>query len=460
VVKQPYKDAHDKSNIPTPQQAADSESKIAVASSPARVVARGAMEVNVQGTSARESAVSRGGTLRENAVGDDVETTSRERVRGERSRGSEMKATGDPATSSTPPLASPRSSSTNAYAYKKRARRRWKAAIAVVVSLTVLLGGAAAAGTYLLSLAAGGSGSGYGEVVFTVTEGQSLSEIADALEREGIIDSSTSFLLYLRIKRKSVTVKAGEYEMRYRMGAEAVIATFEAGPVVRARDITFPPGFTLRQQAERAQSTLGFSGATFTEALNANVDSAGFPEAPSAEGLCFPETYRVDSKSDEASLALTCLKQFQTVFSRLDKSRLSSLGVSPYQAVIVASLVEREAKVASERPVVASVIYNRLRRGMKLDIDATVLYALGEHKERLTYKDLEIDSPYNTYKTPGLPPTPIAAPAEASLMAALNPADTNYIYYVLTDPSGSHSFTSDPAEFERLKADAIARGVY
>lgn len=307
---------------------------------------------------------------------------------------------------------------------------------------------------------AGGSGEGHGEVLFTVSEGQSLKEIADAMEKEGIIESSTSFLLYLKLKNKSVTVRAGEYQMRYAMGADAVIATFEAGPINRYTDITFPPGFTLGQQAARAESQLGFSGASFVESLNANVDLAGFPEAPNAEGLCFPDTYRVDAKTDESGLAKLCLRQFQKVFDGLDKSRLESLGVTPYQAVIVASLVEREAKVESERPIVASVIYNRLRRGMKLDIDATVLYALGEHKERLTYRDLEIDSPYNTYKRPGLPPTPIAAPGKSSLDAALHPGETDYLYYVLTDPSGAHSFTSDPAEFERLKADAIARGVY
>lgn len=339
-------------------------------------------------------------------------------------------------------------------------RRRLKAAIAVVAALVVVVGGTAVAGTYVFSLTVGGSGGGHGEVLFTVTEGQSLAEIADGLEREGIVQSSTSFLLYLRIKRKSVTVRPGEYEMRYGMGADAVVAVFEAGPVVRSRDITFPPGFTLRQQAARVESALDLAAADFTVALNANVDVAGFPEAPNAEGLCFPDTYRVDAGTDEAALAVICLSHFQEVFSGLDKSRLTSLGVSPYEAVIVASLVEREAKVASERPVVASVIYNRLRRGMKLEIDATVLYAMGEHKDRLTYRDLEIDSPYNTYKVKGLPPTPIAAPAKASLEAAMKPAETDYIYYVLTDPSGAHSFTSDPAEFERLKADAVARGVY
>ncbi len=332
--------------------------------------------------------------------------------------------------------------------------------VAVALSLAVVALIGTGSGLYLFVMSAGRGGAGHGELLFTVTEGQTVSEIADALEREGVIGSSTAFLLYLRIKGKSLTVRAGDYQMRYGMGAEAVIEVFEAGPVVRYRDITFPPGFTVRQQAERAERELGFSAAEFVRALEANVSAAGFPDAPNTEGLCFPDTYRVDEQTDEKALARTCLEQFDKVFSSLDTSRLPSLRVTQYQAVIVASLVEREAKVEAERPIVASVIYNRLRKGMKLDIDATVLYALGEHKERLTYKDLEVDSPYNTYKVRGLPPTPIASPSKASLRAALEPAETDYLYYVLTDPSGAHSFTSDPEEFERLKADAIARGVY
>jgi len=338
--------------------------------------------------------------------------------------------------------------------------RSLKALIAILAALFVIVGSTALAGTYLVKLAAGGSSPGHGEVVFTVADGQSLSEISESLEKEGIISSSTSFLLYLRLSRKSPVVRAGEYRMRYGMGAEAVLAVFEAGPQVRYKDLTFVPGLTVRQQASRVESDLGLSGEKFAYALNSNVDLAGFPDAPNAEGLCFPDTYRVDANTKEPDLASRCLRHFDDVFSALDKSRLSSLGVTKYQIVIVASLIEREAKLDSERPLIASVIYNRLRRGMKLDIDATVLYAMGEHKERLTYKDLEIDSPYNTYKNPGLPPTPIATPSRAALEGALNPANTDYLYYVLTDPSGVHAFTSSASEFERLKADAISRGVF
>jgi UPF0755 protein len=127
--------------------------------------------------------------------------------------------------------------------------------------------------------------------------------------------------------------------------------------------------------------------------------------------------------------------------------------------VVAASLVESEAKVDEDRPLIASVIENRLEKGMRLQIDATVLYALGEHKTRVLYKDLEIDSPYNTYRIEGLPPTPISATGRASLTAMLHPPKTTFLYYVLSDKNGKHAFATTPSEFEALKAEARRKGL-
>jgi UPF0755 protein len=126
--------------------------------------------------------------------------------------------------------------------------------------------------------------------------------------------------------------------------------------------------------------------------------------------------------------------------------------------IVAASLVESEAKVKEDRPLIASVIANRLQKGMKLQIDATVLYAIG-HKDKVLYSDLEVDSPYNTYKIDGLPPTPISAAGKASLEAMLHPADTTYLYYVLSDKNGKHAFATTPSEFEALKAEAHRKGL-
>jgi UPF0755 protein len=142
--------------------------------------------------------------------------------------------------------------------------------------------------------------------------------------------------------------------------------------------------------------------------------------------------------------------EFEKRTEGLDWSVPERRGLSRYDALIIASLVEREAKVEGDRPKIAAVIYNRLKRGMRLQIDITALYGLDTHKVP-TREDLRRESPYNTYLIDGLPPTPIASPGLASIQAVLKPAYTSAIYYVVTDPSGRHSFTDDPAEFERLK---------
>ena len=131
--------------------------------------------------------------------------------------------------------------------------------------------------------------------------------------------------------------------------------------------------------------------------------------------------------------------------------------MTPYQVVVIASLIEKEAKVSEDRPLIASVIYNRLKRNMKLGIDATVQYALGHWKPVLTNKDLEVDSPYNTYKIAGLPPAPICSPGFESIRAALYPASTDYIYYILTGADGKHSFTADYQEFKLWKEERDKR---
>ena len=152
------------------------------------------------------------------------------------------------------------------------------------------------------------------------------------------------------------------------------------------------------------------------------------------------------------------LSRFESVWSGLDKGRLPQLEVTPYQAVIVASLIEAEAKVPEDRPLIASVIYNRLKEGMPLQIDATILYVIG-HKDTVLFEDLEIDSPYNTYKNAGLPPTPIDAPGSDSLEAAVNPASTSFLYYVLCEKSGKHCFADNLDDFNRLRAKAEQDGL-
>jgi UPF0755 protein len=167
----------------------------------------------------------------------------------------------------------------------------------------------------------------------------------------------------------------------------------------------------------------------------------------------FPSTYQVIRKDDEAEVAQRLVDQMVDEVRKLDfEAKASSLGVTPYEALIVASMIEAEAKAPGDRDKIARVIYKRLEEGMQLGIDATVLYALGEHKGTLTNEDLAVDSPYNTRRVTGLPPTPIGAPGTNSLDAAVNPADGDWLYYVVSDCDGHHAFSESYDEFLQDKA--------
>jgi UPF0755 protein len=168
------------------------------------------------------------------------------------------------------------------------------------------------------------------------------------------------------------------------------------------------------------------------------------------EGLLFPETYLVTKRDTAQSVVDRMVQTFTKATATLDWTRAVEKGLTRYQVVIIASLIEREAKVPEDRTKVAAVIYNRLARHMRLQIDATALYDLPEHKVP-TLRDLRRPSPYNTYLIPALPPTPIASPGLASLEAALHPAATNALFYVVCEKSGKHCFTDSLTQFERLK---------
>jgi UPF0755 protein len=184
------------------------------------------------------------------------------------------------------------------------------------------------------------------------------------------------------------------------------------------------------------------------------------PGSTSLEGLLFPDTYFVNPGDDEAKLLARMVDAFDRMASAAGAQDAQvKAGVTPYQAIVVASLVEEEAKVDEDRGMIARTIYNRLGRNMKLGIDATVEYAIGAHKPRLTNADLDIDSPYNTRKFAGLPPTPIAAAGQKSLEAALNPTPGPWLYYVLADANGRHAFATTDAEFEQLVRQARAKGL-
>jgi UPF0755 protein len=324
--------------------------------------------------------------------------------------------------------------------------------ILFLVLLLMLMG---AGGFYLWSTGASGESR---PVTVEIAEGATASDIAELLEGKDVIRSGFAFRLAARVRGLGSSIGAGRYVLQTNMRLGEALDVLEAGPIVETFMVTIPEGLRLEQVAARVAEKLGLDGKRFLSAAESGeyVLPPYLPEgSPTVEGFLFPKTYEFITDVTEEQVIQRLLDQFGDEVSQLDWSRAGELGLDPYEVVIVASLIEREAMLDKERPKVASVIYNRLRQEMLLQIDATVEYALPEHKNRLTYEDYEYPSPYNTYLNPGLPPTPIASPSLASLRAALRPANTEFLFYLVVDPgTGRHEFAETYQEFLRLKAQA------
>jgi UPF0755 protein len=287
-----------------------------------------------------------------------------------------------------------------------------------------------------------------------IEEGDSASQIAAKLHDNGVITSATIFRFLSWVQGRQGDFKPGSYVFYSGMHYGEVFALLEEGPNYQVR-VTIPEGLTVEQTAARLAQTISFSEDDFMAAAASgdyNVELIPAENQNNLEGFLFPKTYDFQADAPAGEVIKVLLRQFDAEISGLDWARAGELGVTPYQAVIAASLIEREAVLAEERPLVAAVIYNRLRANMPLQIDATVQYALPKWKDVLTYEDLETPSPYNTYLHKGLPPAPICSPGLASIGASLNPAQVDYLYYVATG-DGGHFFTADYNEFLRVKEE-------
>lgn len=286
--------------------------------------------------------------------------------------------------------------------------------------------------------------------------------IARLLAERGVIPSPYAFLA-VRAMRPSAKLQAGEYQFTEPASAWQVFDRISRGDVHRY-ELTIPEG-SHRWDVARLVGELGFiSAADFQkEAANPKAIKDLDPQAESLEGYLFPSTYHVTRHTTAAQLAKLMTDEFRKEWKRLNAPK------DIHHTVTLASLVEKETAVAAERPVVASVYQNRLNAGMKLDCDPTVIYAaLLENRYRGTiYKsDLESDSPYNTYNKAGLPPGPIANPGRAALAAAVNPAETEYLFFVAkADGSGRHEFTSSlkdhskaVSEYRRAQKKGVQEG--
>lgn len=301
------------------------------------------------------------------------------------------------------------------------------------------------------------------EVELTIPLGSSTQRIGTLLDRAGVISSDRVFRVYARIKGLG-GFQAGQYTFRENSSMDEAVAVLRKGPEIEYERLTVPEGLTLPQVADQIGKLDGRSADAFLAAASSGKVRSRYqpPAVTSLEGLLLPETYNVEPKDDEAAILKRMVDAFDDTAQGLGfEGAQAKVGVSTYEAMIVASLVERETRIDDERPKVAQVIYNRLRKGMRLQIDATVVYALGKSGQdtRVLLEDLKVDSPYNTYLRGGLPPTPIAAPGEESLRAAMNPEAGPWLYYVVTERDGRHSFATTLAEHNANIRKAEAAGL-
>jgi UPF0755 protein len=325
------------------------------------------------------------------------------------------------------------------------ARRPRRIALSVALLLFLALLGAVAWGaSYYRTCTRGGDGPRR-TVAFTVARGETGQEVVDELHRREVIPCGGLVGNWLlRATGKADRIRVGEYRLTTGMTLDQAIRVLTTPPPeVPTVELVIPEGYRLTQIAEEVERQLKIPAERFLRVLDGDLSLPPYlpKDAPSVEGFLFPKTYEFVKADLSARLvAERMLEQFEIEAEKLPLDRLDRLDVSPYELVIIASMIEEEARVERDRRLIAGVIYNRLRIGMALGIDATLLYDDPTPDGQLSSSDLESPSPYNTRIHAGLPPTPIASPGAASLLAALTPADTDFLYYVLCGEDGHHRF--------------------
>jgi UPF0755 protein len=395
---------------------------------------------------------------------------------------------------------------------------RYLKGIAVVALIVIGFGGAYVGVKALADWVGDAIGAGEAGAVepgltvsVEIPTGASAGEIAVLLADAGVVDSAAMFEREVQARRVAGQLRAGSYELVTGMDVDVLIGALTRGPASGAvYRITVIEGLTVAQTLESLERQTGFSveefegplldgtvtsdlmalmaeasvpGAedeetttsdgdtaatttsegtgtsTTTTTRDADTEGAAIESLQAWEGLLWPDTYEIAQTAGPASILQLLADTAEERVGSVDWDLLVERGYTVYDGIVIASMIEREARLDDERALVASVIFNRLDQDIPLQIDATIVYVLGGAPEGLTLDDLEIDSPYNTYRNLGLPPTPIAGPRLASLRAAAAPAATDYLYYVLIDASGQHAFTGDFDEFLDLQQQAREAGL-
>ena len=300
--------------------------------------------------------------------------------------------------------------------------------------------------------------------IVSVPEGFKIDDVADALKDAGLIEYKFLFRLFSMISDAETKIKPGEYKLSTNFDYRALVAKMQTGSSAQqTTKITFPEGYTMEQMFELLAEENICSILSLWDSATNTMFTYSFLEDEKIvrgeplrlEGFLFPDTYEFYVGEQASSVLNKFLDNFRRKLNADMKLQAENLSMSIREIVIIASMIEREAGEKAddaERAMIASVIYNRLKVGMPLQIDATVMYALEEHKSVLTTEDLGIDSPYNTYLNAGLPPGPISNPGINAIRAALLPADSSNYYYALEAETGKHKFFTNLTDHERFVA--------
>lgn len=300
-------------------------------------------------------------------------------------------------------------------------------------------------------------------VTIDIPSGSSAEDIGAILTANGVVRSALEFEVAVRNVEAASRLQAGTYQMETLMDPGEVVAVLVSGPTAEVYRVTIIEGLRVNEMLTSLAEKTPHDYEEFESALLEGRVSTSLKEMPDEptltdwEGLLFPDTYEFATSAAAEDILQRLASTMEQRVNSIDWSRWEELGYSTYEGIVLASLIETEVLLDEERPVVSSVIHNRLEIGMKLDIDATVLYALGTRD--IAEFDREVDSPYNTYVVAGLPPTPIAAPGRASLEAAAAPDQTDFFFYVLSDLEGHHAFASTIEEHNANVAKAREDGV-
>ena len=297
------------------------------------------------------------------------------------------------------------------------------------------------------------------EIVYLeIPKGSGSSEIARLLHDSKLIDNELAFKIKTKLGNYGSLYKAGYYPLSQSMSMDEIINLIQKGSALTVR-FTIPEGFDIKRITERLlDQDLIDAGDFQNQVENGSFNYYFLSDAQKGknrlEGFLYPDTYEVFPNATAKEIIDKMLSRFDQVFTLEYKDQLAKSGLTMNELITLASIIEREAKVPADRPVIASVFYNRLKIKMPLQSCATVQYILGEQKEKLTLDDIAIDSPYNTYKISGLPPGPICSPGLESIKAALYPAKTDYLYF-LAKGDGSTVFSTTYDEFLADKAKYI-----